>query len=326
MRRSKAERLADAERYVIEEQRRQARRRELVDRISMLRFRVRDARRAVRERAPAIRASCRVARQRLREQIAEVRAELVRLLREERPALIKRCRNEPRAVRAAALEELSERVRELARARGYMAELRRGGEFRVIGLKRPSKRDALEVRERLDHEDHEIEVSLPDELLPAWRARKHLIEATPRTGRREMFLDWVHDHPNDAARYAHDEHEDPRVLEALVELEQREHKKASKKTKRRTRDPVMMTKRERGERDLFDRGYSDAVREMIGDGWARSTAEAFLAQTTHRADSFSRGFDQAVREYAEGAELGEQRLIVRPSDGRFAQDAGEVPF
>ena len=337
MKRTRAERKADAERWAIAERQRRARRAELKDRIDRLRFAARDSRRRLREEVPRVREACRQARKLLKARIAIVRAELARLLHVERPALRKRCKNEPREVRARLRHEVAERVRELAAARGYVAEVRRRGELKITGLRRPNKRDAIEALERLEHSDHEVEVSIPPELVPAWHARRAFTEPTAHASRLEVFLEWAQDHPSDAARYRLNAEEDPRVLEALVELEKREHERSARPTPKpkRRRAPHVDARLEAQRRQEFDRGWSMAARELIGDHWSREVAAAFLEQASRRFDPFSVGYDTLIATYRDGAELRELAGMVRPSE-RFYRpelvhedlpaEGEEIPF
>lgn len=319
VRRSKAERAAEAERWVRDEQRRKARRVALADGIDRIVFRIRETRRRLREDVPAIRNALRELRLALKAKIREVRAELHRLIREERPALRKR-KNEPRELRDQLRTELAARVHELAVARGFVAELKKRGELKVIGIRRPTKRDEHAVRERIEHEDHEVEVSLPEELLPAWHAQRAFIDASPYASKLENFLDWAHNHRADVARHRLDAQEDPRVLEAMLEQEKREHATTKKPTpkKKRSSSGAVASRREAGERTEFDRGWAHAAREMKQDQWSRETAQAYLSQVGKHYDAFSRGFDDAIHAYvADGLGLDEIARMVRPSETYF---------
>lgn len=291
----------------------------------------------MREEVPRVRAACREARKLLKARIAIVRAELARLLHVERPALRQRCKNEPREVRDRLRHEVAERVRELAAARGYVAEVRRRGELRLTGVRRPNKRDALEALEALEHSDHEVEVSIPPELVPAWHARRAFTQPTMHASRLEVFLEWAQDHPADAARYRLNVEEDPRVLDALAELEKREHERAARPTpkKKPRRAPHVDARLEAQRRQEFDRGWSMAARELLADQWSREGAAAFLEQASKRSDPFNLGFDALIATYRDGAELRELAGIVRPSE-RFYRpelvhedapaEADEIPF
>lgn len=340
MKRSRAERKADAERWAVAERQRRARRAELKDKIDRLRWRVRESRQRLREDVPRVRLACREARKLLKARIAIVRAELARLLKVERPALRQRCKDEPRETRERLRAEVARRVHDLAAARGYVAELRKRGELRLVGVRRPNKREGIEALEALEHSDHEVEVSIPAELVPAWHARRAFTEPTPYASRLEVFLEWAEDHPADAARYRLDVEEDPRVLEALVEREKHEHERAAKPTPKkppRSSAPHVDAAREEKRRTEFDKGWRAAVAEMVEDRWSREVARSFLVQASPGCDPYSVGFDTAIRLYGDGEALEELARLVRPSerfyraelvcDERGALEPGEeIPF
>lgn len=209
--------------------------------LGALRAALREARRELAPRIKDVRAACRGARRGLAFRIKEVRAELHRLIHVERKALAKRCKNEPREVREAGLAQIAQLARDYATTRGYVAELRRGGEFKIKGLKSPLH--TMSVREQSEQSDHEVEVNLPPELVPAWQAKKHEIHATPRSSRTDVFLSWAHDHPADAASYYYVEAENVAELEREEKRAAAEHERAKEKTRakrpKRERAPVV---------------------------------------------------------------------------------------
>ena len=394
-----------------------------------LRAALREARRALAPRVREVRAACKGARRGLDFRIKEVRAELQRLIHVERKALAKRCKNEPREVREQGLEEIAKRAREYASTRGYVAELRRGGEFRIKGLRSPLH--TMSVREQREQSDHEVEVNLPPELIPAWHAKKHEIHATPRSSRTDVFLAWVHDHPADAASHYYIEAENVRELEREEKRAAAEHEKAKGRTKVKrpkraavdvdewggepiattTRTPIrieydaisnenplrggwlpmiwengaqkgdtygtgpaldrddalslaraqaeeagaryvgdwnvsivqraskpkhtrgpsaaavqraserkrgqMLTRRESGALEEYDRGWSDARKEIRADGWSVDVASRYLESVGPARGAFGRGFDDAIRAFASG------QPIDDPRPSRF-QSAAEL--
>ena len=229
--------------------------------LGALRAALREARRELAPRIKDVRAACRGARRGLAFRIKEVRAELHRLIHVERKALAQRCKNEPREVREAGLAQIAQLARDYATTRGYVAELRRGGEFKIKGLKSPLH--TMSVRERREQSDHEVEVNLPPELVPAWHAKKHEIHATPRSSRTDVFLSWAHDHPADAASFYYVE------AENVAELEREEKRAAAEHEKAKERSRAKRPKRQRA-----------PVVDVHGDEWGGDPIPARAPQRT----------------------------------------------
>lgn len=59
----------------------------------------------------------------------------------------------------------------------------------------------MNARERLQESDDAVRAELPPELLPVWERVRRTIRATGYATRVECFLDWVHDHSAEVARY-----------------------------------------------------------------------------------------------------------------------------
>lgn len=59
----------------------------------------------------------------------------------------------------------------------------------------------MNARERLAESDDAVRAELPPELLPVWERVKRTIRETGYASRVECFLDWVHDHSAEVARY-----------------------------------------------------------------------------------------------------------------------------
>lgn len=53
----------------------------------------------------------------------------------------------------------------------------------------------------------------------------------------------------------------------------------------------------------FEQGRADARRELAEDQWTREQATQWLALASAPRDEYASGFDEVVRNYANGGEL-----------------------
>lgn len=160
------------------------------ERLKELRALIADIKRRRREKVAGVRAMCRAERARLKA---------------ERDALRSGCPLSAAVAARASDEELAAAAREVVEVRARLRDGSRGGRKRGrVELLPPVKkrgesktRAATVARSWIKRReaDEFIESDLPRELVPAWRKVRHRMKATPRTSRREVFLDWAHNHP-----------------------------------------------------------------------------------------------------------------------------------
>lgn len=152
-----------------------------------------------REQVKQIRVDVREARRGSLARVAQLRAEIAKLVRERRQ-LGPKGRELTAETKRLAAAEIATAAHALAAARGYYLEHLA---HPYGGSSRARKGGSVSVREKREQSDHEVEVNVPIELLPVWRAMKHKIHAGPRHSRTEAFFEWVHDHAAEAARLKH---------------------------------------------------------------------------------------------------------------------------
>lgn len=146
----------------------------------------------------SIRANCREARQTLTADARARRESLRDAIRNERAALRGSCSvrlDDARAATARAIDEARSSAVELDRLRKVT---------RTPAQKSAAERARLRGAERIRESDDEVRRNLGDELALVWARVKNRIKGTSRTTRTEAFLDWVHNHPADAARIVND--------------------------------------------------------------------------------------------------------------------------
>lgn len=142
-----------------------------------------------------IREACRADRTRLTEDARARREALRDAIREERAALRGRC-----SVRLREAREATDRaIEEARRSAMQLDRLRRAA--RTPAQTAAAERARFALATRIAESDDEVRRNISDELRPAWEKMKRRIKAGPRRTRTEAFLEWVHDHPNEAARF-----------------------------------------------------------------------------------------------------------------------------
>jgi hypothetical protein len=145
--------------------------------------------------ARRIREACKSDRQRLTEDARSRREALRAAIRGEREALRGRC-----SVRLREARETTDRAIEEARKSAMQLRQLRDA------ARSPAQRHAAERARharayQIRESDDEVRRNLSADLVPAWEARKSRTRGTQHMSRTEAFLEWVHNHPNDAARY-----------------------------------------------------------------------------------------------------------------------------
>jgi hypothetical protein len=162
---------------------RKVKRRELVQRVEV-----------VRHDAQEQRADCRTAKQRAKDEAAALRAR--------RRELVEGCRAASAEGRAA-----------VQKARAALDAFRAEQRERVAASRRPKlRRTAAEARQE---SDGEVKANLPPELHAVWRAVKGSIRGSARRSRTEAFCEWVEANPEEvlALQYGEAERDVARMVQ-----------------------------------------------------------------------------------------------------------------
>lgn len=146
-----------------------------------------------------IRDACRQDRARLTEDARARREALRDAVREERAALRGRC-----ALRLREARDATDRAIEDARKTAVQLDRLRQA-TRTPAQRAAAERARMRLAERIRESDDEVARNLSDELRPVWQKVRGRIKPSPRRTRTEAFLEWVEEHPGDAARI-YDEH------------------------------------------------------------------------------------------------------------------------
>lgn len=158
-----------------------------------------------------------------RERARELYQRAVDVARAERAALVGEargaCRQEAAAIRLGTRARIAEHEdQKRARRHRHKAELRRDASARAREQSRTPQSRSRNLGESADAVRYALEVEAP-ELVAAWDRWGHKMRPTKRATRREVFLDWAHEHPQEvlAAR-----EQDGRRASQRLAREQRE--------------------------------------------------------------------------------------------------------
>ena len=164
----------------------------------------------------AITVDARARRQALRDAIANERAAL-------RGTCFKRL-DEARAATALAIEEARKSVAELDRLRRVT---------RSPAQQAAAERARVRGAEPISESDSAVRQNLSPDLAIVWERVKHRIRATKRASRTEKFLEWVEDHPGEAARIVNEEAE--RSVAEMPDETEAEYRERMQEERRRAR-------------------------------------------------------------------------------------------
>ena len=141
---------------------------------------------------------CRAARKVVRERQKAERARLRERLRAEfaaeRQKLRQRCDARKAKIRALARRAEDAALREWDTERRYQAELRRAEAAFQRKTRATERRTA---KERRAESDDEVRADIPQELVRVFERVKRSIRGKPNMSRAEVFLHWVHEHPDE---------------------------------------------------------------------------------------------------------------------------------
>ncbi len=176
----------------------------------------------------AIRDQCREARVKLSEDARRRRENLSQAIKHERIALRGTCATRLADARAAtdkAIAEARKTAIDLAKLKAVTRTPAQNA-----AAERARLRGALAIRES----DDEVRRNLSPDLAIVWAKVKHRpgMRATKHATRTERFLQWVHDHPNDAQRILI-EHAEAAHIEEEGEEAYRRRKEDERRASRR---------------------------------------------------------------------------------------------
>lgn len=146
-----------------------------------------------------IQAACRSDRERLSADAKDRRERLAQAIRDERAALRGRC-----ATRLSEARQATDKAIEEARASAmHLAKLRKVS--RSPAQNAAAERARARRAESILESDDAVRRNLSEDLAIVWDVKKRSIRPSTRRTRTEAFLEWVEEHPGEAARIL-DEH------------------------------------------------------------------------------------------------------------------------
>lgn len=149
----------------------------------------------------SIQAECKATRQAITVDARARRQALRDAIANERAALRGTCSrrlDEARAATAHAIEEARKSAAELDRLRRVT---------RSPAQAAAAERARLRGAERITESDDAVRANLSPDLAIVWERVKSRIRGTKRASRTERFLEWVEEHPGEAARIVNEEAE-----------------------------------------------------------------------------------------------------------------------
>ena len=191
---------------------------------------IRDAKKLRAERVGNIRSRCRSQRERFETRAQEARKRLRESIRRMKENARNLCAVEITDARASTGEVIAKAVAALEHERGYQASLKAWTRPTTCAVTKGRR------REQLGESDCEVSSNLDEPgLRVVWEHVKGKIKPKGRSTRTEVFLQWVHDHPADAAAIQYAEEE--KAVAELVRNEARMRKDLKKADRYRRKSP-----------------------------------------------------------------------------------------